>query len=163
MRNLARVQLFVAAILFVSWLGYLAYLALGQKQPIIVSHSQLMNATSTPLNSDAAGSWVVAEVDLDEKQKPKRAVRIKKVLAGAPIPEESIIVSNLLEARIPPNKPVREKGTYFLPLVGSKDMMKYSIAPARGLSPDNQIHGPLIYPWTPEVEEQLKQLTPESK
>ena len=70
--RIARVQLIVAAILFVGWLGYLAYLALGHSQPVVVSRTQLMNATSFPTLPDISGSWVVAEVDVDESGKPRK-------------------------------------------------------------------------------------------
>jgi len=40
----ARIRLIVASTLFVAWLGYLGYLALGHSKPIVVSRSQLMLA-----------------------------------------------------------------------------------------------------------------------
>ncbi len=159
--RIARVQLIVAAILFVGWLGYLAYLALGHSQPVVVSRTQLMNATSFPTLPDISGSWVVAEVDVDESGKPRRTIRIKQIVSGDPIAEESVIVSNLPEARIPPNKPVSSKGLYLLPLFKKKEFLRYWIASTRW--GDEAGRGPLIYRWTPEIEAQLKQLVPANR
>jgi hypothetical protein len=147
--TIRQARLAVAVVLFVGWLGYLGYLALGHAQPTLVSRVQLMNSTS----------WVVAEVDLDESGKPQREIHVEKVLAGAALGDRQVIVANLPEASLPPNKPITHKGMYLIPLL--RDRNEFLVTSARTRSDDPK--STLIYPWIPEVEAQLADLKPVGK
>jgi hypothetical protein len=112
----AAVRLGIAAALFAGWIGYLAYLALFTRNPVVLSRPQFLVSVYD----------VVGRVDPDDPTK----VHVKKVLypAGgaddAPGPavqaDQVITVDNLGDCRAPDGRggwqAVAAGGTYLLPL-----------------------------------------------
>jgi len=150
----ARMRLALAAILFVGWLVYLGYLALGHTKPVVVSHAQLM----------VASFLVKAEVALDESGKPKPEVRILESLGRNKLTTETIKVDNLADARLPGGKPLAGAGTYLLLLEpvnpGLPELadVRFRIVGAQTGSGNDTRSRLLIYPWTPDVERQMREL-----
>jgi len=143
----ARVRLIVAAALFVGWLGYLAYLALGQKPPVVVSRSQMLMASHI----------VKADLTFDEAGKPQPNVRVLESLGTQLVPAEPLLVDNLPEALLPGNKPPRSAGTYLL-LLESPIPGRFRVASAsNGQNTDPTSRPAVIYPWSAEVERQARQ------
>lgn len=152
--NRPQLRFGIALVLLVGWLGYLGWLALGHGSPMIVSRTQLMNAPW----------WVVVEIELDTEGKPKTTVQIDHVAVGPELPESSLVVANLTKAHLPPNKPITGPGKYLVLLTHDplrrEQGKAYAVASTRYGGYDD---APLIYPWTPEVERQVKELAPTKK
>jgi hypothetical protein len=145
----ARIRLVVAAILFLGWLGWLAY-AVSQKGSVqIVSRAQLAAATH----------WVIADVNVGPDGIPLTKVAVKESRFGEKL-AGAIEVKNLGssatplpvngESRTPP------AGEYLLPLVKVGEGV-YAIA---GLprSPGYEAQTPqrpVIYPWNDDVKKQV--------
>lgn len=138
--------LFVAALtLFVAWLGWLATAVFATK-PTIVSRAQLTEATVL----------VVAELTVDDSGQPRSPATVLFCLTpDGPAANTAIDVTNLPAASVP-GKPLPGGGQYLLPLVPAGTA--YRIAglprsPGYDLGPTDP---PLIYPWTADVQAQLK-------
>ena len=73
----ARIRLFVASILLVAWLGYLGYLVLYERHPVVVSRSQVMASTH----------FVLVNITLGPDGLPVTAVTVTQDLRplGTPI------------------------------------------------------------------------------
>jgi hypothetical protein len=139
-RNIA--FLAVSVVAFIAWIGWLGSHALRHKNPVVVSHAQLLVSQVD----------VVAHIEnLQEKR-----VRVDDVLypgGGGPAKGSEIFVRNLPDA-----KGFTSAGSYVLPLIVQKD--EYLLA---GLPEDPGFPGhvdprsvsPRIYPYTAEVRKQL--------
>jgi hypothetical protein len=153
-RTFARLRLALAALLFIGWLVYLGYLALGHSTPVVVSRSQLMLA-----------SFIVkAEVALDGAGKPKPEARVLESLGRNKLTTETIKVDNLADARLPGGAPLAAAGTYLLLLEpvnpGLPELVdvRFRIVPAMTGLPNDSRARLFIYPWTPDVERQIREL-----
>jgi hypothetical protein len=142
--KLARLRLILAAILFVGWLGWLGYLALEYRKPVIVSRSQLLVATSV----------IKAEIALDAKGKPSPTVRVIESFDRQRIPDETITIENISDARLPDGKTPATGGPYLL-LLEQMPERRYKVAGAAGGSGVNSGQLFIIYPWSSEVERQI--------
>ncbi len=143
--KVARIRLVIAAVLMLSWLGYLGYLALGHSKPIVVSRTQLLNATH----------FVKAEVTTDAANKPAASVQVIESFGANRVADKSIELTNIADVRLPDQKPL-SAGTYFFPLVSAGPNRYRVVSP---FSSDSQVKL-IAYPWTPEVERQVRELVP---
>jgi hypothetical protein len=144
----ARIRLVVAAVLFVGWLGYLGFLALGHAQPPLLSHSQMLVATH----------FVKADVALDSAGKPERVVQVRESFGNRPVQDEKIAVDNLAEARVPGGKPkpLTAAGTYLLLLRQTGPGRFEVVAATSGQRVDSLSQQYWVYPWSEEIERQLR-------
>jgi hypothetical protein len=136
----------LAAGLFAAWIGYLAFLALTTRHPIVLSHPQFL----------VAEFWVIAQVDDVAGPVTVTDVPYAKMGAKGEAPQAgtTIQVENLAECKNNFTKP----GAYILPLTG--DGKAYAV-PAVPISPGyHPPHGPEyhIYADTPQTREQLKDM-----
>ena len=142
-RQLRNLWLGVTVVLFLSWIGWLAYLAFTTTKPIVLSRPQF-------LVSDLD---VIAEVDgLDE---PVTVKEISWPQTDAPkkLINTQIKVENLRDCQ---DHGWSGPGLYILPLV--MEGMTYraaAIPPSPGLSRGAK---PRIYRATPETRAQLRQI-----
>jgi hypothetical protein len=164
-----KVFLWVAAALFVGWIGYLGYAVLYHRwlnPPDIVSRSQLT----------AAQVVVVAEVAA-EGGKPSPQAKVTHRLSEQGPEKGEITVTNLPQARPPSNEAGLRSGQYLLFLVpDGADAYRIAGWP-RGLgestfepgqkmarSDDSKsgepphLRPPLVYPWTDAVQKQMAKL-----
>jgi hypothetical protein len=152
----ARFRLIVAATLFMGWMGYLGYLALGHSKPVIISRSQMLVATYL----------VKGDVAVDESGKPIDLVHVRDSFGKSSIKTETIKITNLENARLPGGKPITASGTYLLPLemVGqgllpdSVDARFRVVGAPSGQRNEYQSALLLVYPWNAEVERQVREL-----
>jgi hypothetical protein len=156
----ARLRLFAAAFLFVGWLSYLAFLALGHSKPIVVSRSQL-----------AVAKYVVkADVKIDAGGKPEATVQVRESFGNNRIKVDTVDVTNLSLARLPGGKPITSAGTYLLPLTADVDLpgLNGAFLPLKVVPTPNRHDSDLkplylIYPWNAEVERQMNELVPKAE
>lgn len=181
-----KVFLWVAAALFLGWIGYLGYAVAYHRlnPPDIVSRSQLT----------AAEFVVVAEVTVEDG-KPAQKVKVVQRLkhsndandATGPQKDDAITVTNLPQARPPSNEGAIGPGQYLLFVVPdglqsgndpgpSKPTYRISGWP-RGLGTSTfepgqempraddskpgdppHLRPPLAYPWTDAVQKQMAKL-----
>ena len=141
----ARLRLLVATLLMSAWLGYLGYLALGHAKPVVVSRSQLLYASY----------FVKADLTFDAGNKPVATIQIRETFGPNRVLAENIDVVNLGEVRLPNNKSL-SAGTYFLPL-GPAGPKQFRVVSALGNDAQTKL---VVYPWTPEVERQVRELVP---
>lgn len=142
--SFAKIRLCFAAILFVGWIGYLAYLALNFAHPVIVSRSQFM----------AADLLVVAEIALDEAGKPKPVVDLIENLSKGELPPK-LTIANLTDLKYPEEK-TPKAGKHLL-LLQKLEVGSYKVA-ATPPSPGDKGGRVYIYPWLPDVEKQVKKM-----
>jgi hypothetical protein len=137
MKRRSAVLLAVAAGLFALWIGYLAFLALTQRRPVVLSRPQFL----------VANLWVIAEVD-----DPAGPVKVTEVVYPAAKAEAlkgtTIEVKNLAKCE----KDWTGKGTYILPLTAEGQLYHVTAIPR---SPGYGSGPPRIYPDTPPAREQL--------
>lgn len=138
------VLLAVAAALFAAWIGYLAYLALTARHPVVLSRPQFL----------VADLWVIADVD-----DPDRPVKVTEVVypeaKADALKGMTVEVKNLAQCKGDWTKP----GAYVLPLVWEGNAYRVPAVPrSPGYNPpEPQFH---IYPDTPEAREQLERMRP---
>jgi len=145
----AALRFWLLAALFAAWIGFLIYLALETRNPVILSRPQILASTLDVIaDIDDQGNVTVREVLWPDDQKGK--------LEGKPI-----TVTNLAECRPAKEHDVRKAnemwtgpGTYLLPLV--KNGNDYAVAPP----PRSPGFDPLrvklrIYRVTPEVHAEI--------
>lgn len=149
--KLARIRLVFFVLLFTGWLGYLGYLALVRKPPVVISRSQLTCATHT----------VEAEVEFKDG-KPISAVKIKAEFGTGSVPlvktDDTIEIDNLNQTRLSNGRPLTP-GTYLIPLVEDpvKKTSYYVASPAPSLGYEGS-EPPLVYKWSDEVEREIRKL-----
>lgn len=139
-----RVRLYVAAALFIAWLGYLAFLVVNYRHPMVVSRSQW----------SAADTIVVAEVVLDDMGKPSEEVSLVESLRGKDV-AKTFRVPGLRDALPPTQQPFTE--TRRLLLLRAVPGGGYQIAETPP-SPGDGVTRRYVYPWSPEVERQARAL-----
>jgi hypothetical protein len=139
-----RVGLIVAAGLMFGWLVYLGYLALWLPKPVVISRSQLLQASHL----------VKGEVSIDAAGKPVATIQVRESFGANRIVEGAIEVENMNDVRLPDAKPLTP-GTYFFALI-PVGHNKYRVVSPSG--PESQSHL-MIYPWA-EVEKQVRELVP---
>lgn len=142
-----KARLILAAALFLAWVGFLAFLALGTADPTVLSRPQFLVSTLD----------LIATVDQDSLGQPKTAIKVQEVhwsKMGTPgvMGGQQIDVVNL-----PAAEGWRGPGTYILPLV-QKDGF-YEVAPlprSPGFAGTiRQYNPPRIYLETHETRAQL--------
>ena len=151
----ARIRLIVVAAVFAGWLGYLGYLALGQAKPIVVSRSQLLSATFV----------IKADVGINETVKGIGHVTVRESFGNQRIPEETILIENIGQARLPGGKTVYASGTgMYLLMLERTGAGKYRLVSAPGAA-SSDIQSPLllVYPWNADVERQIGELLPKAE
>lgn len=148
-----RARLILAACLFVGWLAWLGWAVAHKGSVAIVSRSQLTAATHL----------LVAEVAI-EAGLPQKTVTVQQVLRApeGEAPAGTLEIERLTSALV--YSPEQESmvtptaGVYLIPVV--KDAGGYRVAgypPLPGgdpIEPDR----PRIYPWSPDVQAQLRAL-----
>jgi hypothetical protein len=152
--NRPQLRLLIAALLFAGWIGYLAYLALFQAKPVVVSRWQMTSATHAvvgKLEPDASGHPVI--------------VRVEQVLpAGAkdgPPVGENLRLPGLTSARLAGTADkliAGGDGLYLIPLAKDEEGSFHLADFERSPGVDGQSSSPLIYRWTPETEQQAREL-----
>jgi hypothetical protein len=153
--TIARLRLIGAAVLFVGWLGWLGYAVWNKGTVQIVSRAQLTAATHL----------VVAEVAVGPDGQPLPRVTVTEVIQA---PEGDQPTGELEVERLPsamtPLPVVGETrtppaGMYLLPLVKT-DAGRYRLAglPASPGYPPREPDRPRIYPWTADVQTQLRKV-----
>lgn len=150
----ARLRLILSAALFLSWIGWLAYLALTTTRPIVLSRPQFL----------ASQFDVVAAVS-DVGGRPAAGVSVERVAwpadgAAQKLAGQSITVANL--AAVAKEDGWDGPGSYILPLV--KEGNEYQLAPV-ALSPglSERKARPRIYRATPQTLGQLTQIRSEAQ
>lgn len=146
-RTWARWRFAGALLLFVGWVGWLAYLALTVTRPIVLSRPQFL----------AAQLDVLATVRAGADGKPETAVKVERLLwpADAAEKRDEIRVINL--ATIPRADGWVGPGSYLLPLVKDGDDYRVPAIPySPGLSSSHS--RPRVYPATPETLAQERQI-----
>jgi hypothetical protein len=155
--NAARWRLILATGLFVAWLGFLTVLAIRTTHPVVqfwpfevkktgpvvLSRPQLLLATLV----------VIADVQADGSGRPQEEAEVVEVLWPSPPPvqpDQQLKVSNLADA-----EGWRGPGRYLVPLVKEGDGYRVAATPS---SPGFDVHRSFIYPDSPDVREQLKQV-----
>jgi hypothetical protein len=146
----------VLAALFLSWIGYLAFLAFTSRHPIVLSRPQFL----------AADLDVVAVVDgLDKPVEVREVLSPQKPEAEALV-GRSIAVTNLKTCQAD----WKGSGLYILPLVvkknGEEEKFEVAVASQRmpGYDPamnqgQQSMRMPRIYPATAETRAQVAELT----
>jgi len=148
-----KVRLFVAVTLYVLWTAFVAYLALGGKEAVVVSRPQILAA---PL---------VVEAEVAEESGDVRSVRVMQVFRGRQLldavkkrdGEQPVLhVSGFDRSR-----GWKGPGLYILPLQHDGDAA-FTLVPLP-ISPGFPLHNraeqtrPLIYPSTPSVRRQTEE------
>jgi hypothetical protein len=142
----ARFRLILAAVLFLGWLGWLGYLAVDHAKAVVVSHSQLL----------VAGYVIVGEITVDASGKPSPDVKVVDSSDAHALPKgTTIAVENLDEARLPSGKPLSSSGVYLL-LLAQTGTQRFQVTRAPKPTSPEPGHPPVIYPWTDEVERQVR-------
>jgi hypothetical protein len=154
----ATARLLLAAVLFVSWLGYLAYLVLSATWPtvarrppiIVLSRPQFLVSTLD----------VIAEVGVRSDGRPDPVVSDVEVHwpPDTPAPKGgSLRITNLPE--ITASEGWQGAGRYILPLVRDGEAYRLvPIPPSPGYDPEGRVNRSRIYPATPQALEQLRQI-----
>jgi hypothetical protein len=143
----ARFRLIVTAVLFVGWLGYLAYLALGFSKPVTLSNSQMLVATH----------FVKADIALDPAGKPSPQVLRRETFGTRGVPDEKLTIDNLDEARLPNGKPISAAGSYLLLLRQTGPTRFEVVGAPTGQGNDLSAKHLWVYPWSAEIERQLRE------
>ena len=149
----ARARFAIAAILFAGWIGWLAYLAFTKTEPVVVSRSQVMDATH----------FVLADIRVDgETGEAIRDVTIVEDLRPVGLPLTGTIrVVNLRDARVGGRaRNFSRRGPYLLPLTRHADGSFELTPPPR--SPGNDAAArPWAYYWEDDgVARQFDHLVP---
>ena len=150
----SRVRLAVSALLFVGWIGWLAYLAATTTRPVVLSRPQFL----------AADLYVIADVRANptDPKVPAPQVTIKQViwpsaaardLDGKELPVKNLPLSGEAQGWKGP-------GEYILPL--SKDYQVTAIPRSPGYRPEREGSFPVrIYEATAGARRELQDLVVE--
>lgn len=133
------VRVTAAAVVFLSWLGYLGYAAVTKSRAPVVSQVQ----------AAAAEAAVVARWSGDGPQ-----VTLVEQLWGPPVPGELQVVN------LPAARGRNGPGDYLLFLASRGDAWEV-VGPQR--SPGLDLPGigpPVVYPWSVDVQRQVEALRP---
>jgi len=152
----ARLKLIIASVLLFGWLGYLAYLITFERDPVVVSRSQVMASTH----------FVLADVKVDPATgEANPVVDVKEDLRplGVALTKTSIRVRNIKEARQHARKSAfQDPGPYLLTLTKLDEGAFELTPPPRAPGHDSPIRPrPWVYLWNdPDVQEQFNKLVP---
>ena len=157
----ARVRLLAALVLFLGWLTWLGITVFTHRTnpPEIVSRSQMLAATT----------MIVADVTLGEDGLPSETVTVAFKVGTVIGPASGTVkVRNLKSAQSSLAEALKP-GKHLLLLTGGENDT-YEIAgwprsagvesrfPGEELTNDKKVRRPVVYPWAPAVEAQLKSL-----
>jgi hypothetical protein len=140
----ARIRLIVAALLLAGWLGFLGYLALGHAKAVVVSRSQLLVASH------------IVKAEVDPHSKEPRDVKVLESFGNQHLPAGPIVVENIGEARLPGGKEPAGAGVFLL-LLERTALHQFRVVGAAGSSVAEPSRLFLIYPWSDEVERQVRE------
>jgi hypothetical protein len=147
-----RLFLVLAAAAFIAWIGWLAYAVSKSGTVPIVSRAQLTEATHL----------LVVELTLAPDGPPLTKVKVVGVISGEGIkPGTEIEIDNLRSAKVLAGKDrirPEEGKDYFLPVVLSGGRYRVAGLPDSPGYKDLKTDFPVIYPWTDEVQVQLRSL-----
>jgi hypothetical protein len=147
----AVVRLVVALVLFLSWIGWLAFLAVTTTRPVVLSRPQLLVSTLD----------VIAEVNAAGDH-PAEEVLVKDV--HWPAEEKALAGRRITVIDLPNGDGWMGPGMYILPLVKEGEGYRLATIPS---SPgyDATLRGdrPRIYPVTPETLAQLDEIPKKAK
>jgi hypothetical protein len=148
----ARIRLIVATILLIGWLGYLGYLVLFERHPVVVSRSQVMASTH----------FILAHVSVGPDGLPNPAVTVVQDLRplGTPL-SGTIKVRNIKEGRIAGEKGFQENVSYLLMLTRTEDGFDLTPPPRAPGHETMMRPRPWAYRWDAEgVQRQFEELVP---
>src|SRR5581483_9291630 len=140
-----------ASVLFLAWIGWLLYLVLNTRHPIILSRPQFL----------VANLYVVAQVNGSAQEADGKAsvLRVPWALTAADekLKGTEITIRYLDEAGLPGWEGA---GEYILPLVRDKDGgFRLALTPTSpGYSPGNPLDRLRIYSVTPQALAQLDEI-----
>ena len=138
----AKVRLAVSAALFVLWMGFLSYLALTSRNPVVLSRPQFLVSTLDVVAQVEAPDN--PEVKVEEVHWPPG---LRDQLAG-----QTIRIANLQDC-----EGFTQPGSYILALTIQGPSYRVVATPRSGLDAGRSIH-PRIYPATPESRRQLAEI-----
>jgi hypothetical protein len=141
-----RLPFILALTAFFAWISWLGYLAANKSYPIVVSHSQLMLTNRVMVGTLTLEGISKGEVNFESQLKPNDP----NFIVGS-----TVKIVNLSETTLPYNKPI-SPGTYLF-LLNEFDGVTAVAPRPNGLS-SREVRDPMIYPWTPGVELQIKTL-----
>jgi hypothetical protein len=151
MKGANKLRLIVAALLFVGWIGWLAYLVSITRDPVILSRPQL-------LVSDLC---IVAEVG-EEKGSPAAEVTVRKVVWYGDAKDKDL--SRITVVDLPSlglEQGFEGPREYIIPLrkIGTKKAMYVvtALPPSPGYIPPPGSSDKRIYPATPDALRQLEE------
>jgi hypothetical protein len=154
--KVARIRLGIAMLLLLGWLGYLGFLVLFERDPIVVSRSQVMASTQ----------FVLANVTVDPTDGlPTKSVSVVEDLRpmGKSLTNQAITIWNIKDARVAGSSDgFRGKGPFLLMLTKSGTDGFELTPPPRSTGGDTLVHPkPWAYRWdAPGVKEQFEELVP---
>ncbi len=135
-----KVRLVVSALLLAVWLGYLLFLVVGSRDPIVLSRPQLAEAELCVLATiDEAGQ-----------------ARATQILWPEHDSRDASALTLDLRTPIAEIKYYRGPGVYLLPL--TRDDGAYVVTPIPNLPGNAPIGQRLIYPASPETSAQLRRI-----
>ncbi len=149
--TLARIKLIVAALALIAWLTWLAIAVANKGTVQIISTAQLTDATHL----------IVATVTTNDSGDAELKVKVIKVIRAPdadPIGDE-IEISRLDKAVTPlPINGSRRiaAGDYFIPLIKTPFGIKIAGLPRSPGFEGATLEQPIVYPWTPDVQTQLR-------
>ena len=143
-----KARFYVAAGLFVAWLGWLVYLVTQTRDPVILSRPQFL----------VADLYVTARLSAEDG-KPAPVVTIVEVLWTRDTKEKLAAAAQVTVADVPDSDPEHWKGegVYLLPLQKTGDtyrLAKVPLSPGFGDGP----HRLRIYPANDEALRQVREL-----
>jgi hypothetical protein len=146
------VVLALAAIFFLAWIGWLAYLVAISQNVVILSRPQLL----------VADLWVIGDVAAEPDGRPRSTISIREVVWSAPsakVDGKQMQVRDLPD--LGPENGWNGPGEYILPLsVHKNGKEEYSVTllpPSPGFFPKERDRK-RIYPATLEPRQQLLEL-----
>jgi hypothetical protein len=152
-----RARLMVAAALFLGWIGYLFFLMINSRDPVILSRPQFQVANLHVVAVLTGGDF------------PDGTITIKEVLEAPEVADEKLQGQKVsvkdLEEKVEENKQDRAitgwrgPGEYLLPLLKLKDGLRLAPIPlSPGYRPFQAAERLRIYPATPQAMRQREQI-----
>jgi hypothetical protein len=142
----SKIRLYLSALLLISWLGYLAFLAIYYRHPVIVSRSQFAVAQHV----------VVADLALDANGEFLNEAKVTEDLSATKLQVAGDLkISNLNGARRP-DKLALTAGFHLL-LLEKQDDGTFKLCPTPSGASDGG-RRLYVYPWTTEVKNQIEKL-----
>jgi hypothetical protein len=151
----AKIRLLLASLCFLGWLGWLAFLALTTSRAIVVSRSQILFATHA------------ARVNITVQDGEPKGFEVIDFLGRTPQDDfkpngERVDLKDLKLVLLPFQKRLTQNGVYLVPLSRTAKDSFRMVAPPNSIESDGDKGRFLIYPDTPEVLQQIRELLPEA-